>query len=504
MTVVALESPRVSLGGECGCAGCRHGLEPFTVPHFRAWALELVLDTGQSWVVEDFFALFLEDYFAGIPECWLVVPEGNTKTTSLAGLAVYALEHRRIASVPWGASSRDQAEIGYRQAEGFVLRSQRLRSVLKTQEGYRRIKNLLTGGRMQVFAADDKTGDGIIPTDALLDELHRQKDLRLYRTWRGKLEKRGGQLGTISTAGEPGSEFEVTRERIRQTVAVVERRDGFVRCRSELVALHDWAVPEDGDVEDMEVVKKANPFSGVTVESLRLKRDSPTMTLPHWRRFVCNLPTRSASAAVTEAEWAAAYSPETIPPRAPKWAGLDVAWKWDTTALVPLWIRDPEFRLLGPATILEPPRDGNSLDPHLVEKALREEHERGPIHTLVMDTNKAEQLAEWARETLGCEVVDRGQTGSFAAMDYERFMEALRNHWLWHSGDAGLTKHVLNAVARELPDGRMRFERPHEARRVAEAEQQRRVIDALVAAAMVHTTAAAEFGATRPTGWRGV
>ena len=43
-----------------------------------------------------------------------------------------------------------------------------------------------------MFAADPKTGDGVIPYPyAMVDELHRQEDLRLYGLWKGKLRKRG-------------------------------------------------------------------------------------------------------------------------------------------------------------------------------------------------------------------------------------------------------------------------------------------------------------------------
>ena len=469
-----------------------NGAAPFTLDHFKAWAYELELDNGEPWIVEPFFGAFLGDYFAGIPECWLVVPEGNTKTTSLAGLAIYLLEYRRRAGIPWAASSRDQAEIGYRQAEGFVLGSKRLKSFMKCQEGYRRIKNLDTAGRIQVFAADDNTGDGIIPTDAFLDELHRHRSLKLYRTWSGKLGKRGGQLATISTAGEPGGEFEETRARIRKSTPVVERSSCFTRCRSDRVVLHDWAVPEEGDVEDLALVKAANPFSGITIESLRAKRESPTMTLSHWRRFACNLPTRADEAAITEAEWYAAKTDEHIPEGLPKACGLDVAWKWDTTALVPFWWRDDEYRLLGPATILEPPRNGSMLDPERVKKALRDEHAKGPIHTLVMDTSRAEDIASWAESELGCTVVDRGQSNSFAIDDYDRFMEALRQGWLKHTGDQGLTEHCLNAIARTLEYGDTRFDRPKQARQVTNEAARRRVIDALTAAAMVHSVAVAD------------
>lgn len=475
-------------------------MRPFTVEHFAGWARRLILDNGEDWQLEPFQSAFVADLFTGVPEAWLVVPEGNGKTTLAAGLALYHSAFREDALVSVAASSREQAEILYRQAEGFVLRSDALRDDFLCQEGYRRIRHLpgnadrqrvrkaTAGSRIQIRAADDRTGDGGIDTLDILEELHRHRDLRLYRTWRGKLGKRGGQLVAISTAGEPGSEFELAREQLRQTAAELTREGSFVRAVSEGAILHDWAVPEGADVEDLDVVKAANPFSGVTVEALRLKRASPAMTLPHWRRFVCNLPTRSQAAAITEAEWHAAATGEQIPAGEPVWAGLDVSWKWDTTALVPLWVRDPEFRLLGPATILEPPRTGESLDPHLVEAALVELHERNPLETLVMDTSRAEQLAAWVEEELGVRVIDRTQSNAYAAADYARFMEALRHGWLKHSGDPGLTRHALNAIARVLPYGDARFDRPAQSRRDVTAQPQR-VIDGLVAAAMVHWAA---------------
>jgi hypothetical protein len=477
------------------------GAQPFTVPHFTQWALDLELDNGEPWRVEDYFGAFLEDYFAGIPENWLIVPEGNAKTTNLGGLACYLLEFRSFAAVPWAASSRDQAEIGYRQAEGFVLRSERLKAILKCQEGYRRIKRLDGKGRMQVFAADDSTGDGIIPTDAFIDELHRHKNLRLYRTWRGKLGKRGGQLATISTAGEPYSEFELTRERIRQETPLIERRGSYVHCRSDKIALHEWAVPEGGDVEDMATVKAANPFTGITEPELAAKFTTPTMSLAHWRRFVCNLPTRSENAAIEEAEWQAAITTDQIPVGQAIALGLDVAWKYDTTACVPYWHRDSEYRLFGTPKILTPPRDGTMLDPYLVKRSIAEIHERNPIGTVVMDTSRAEELGLWIEEEIGAVVVDRAQTNQFAVEDYDRFMEALRAKWLRHPNDPEFNRHVLNAIARLLPQGDARFDRPSSTRQGGDNDS--RVIDALTAAAMVHSVASVQPTEKEPLlAWR--
>jgi hypothetical protein len=249
-------------------------------------------------------------------------------------------------------------------------------------------------------------------------------------------------------------------------------------------------------------VKAANPFSGITIPILREKLDSPTMTMQHWRRFVCNVPTRGENAAIMESEWRGAATKDEIPAGEPVWLGLDVAWKWDTTAAVPLWFRDDHYRLLGPARVLVPPRDGTSLDPNKVERALVEIHERNPIHTVVMDISRAEQLGSWIEAELGATVIDRGTSNQFAAQDYERFMEALRNGWLKHSGDTDMTTHALNAVARILPQGDARFDRPSQTR--ISADQDRRVIDALSAAAMANALAGQVVAASEPlVAWAG-
>ncbi len=487
---------------------------PFTLPHFRAWASDLILDTGESWRLEDFIEAFLADVFAGYPECWLVVPEGNTKTTTLAGLALYHTEFRPHASVPVAASSREQAEIMYRQAEGFVLRSPRMYEKVHSAmqaakgkrkvevprflclEGYRRI-NHFQGGRIQVFAADDRTGDGVIPTLGLLDELHRHRNLGLYRTWAGKLLKRDGQLVIISTAGEPGSDFEETRERLRQS-GDIEKDGCFTRAATARTVIHDWALPEKGDPEDFDQVKATNPFSGITVQDLSDKFNSPTMTIGHWRRFVCNLPTRSEYAAIQEAEWFKAQVRDDIPKGQDVWVGADLAFKWDTTALVPLWVRDEHYRLFGTPKILTPPRDGTSLDPSKIEQAFIEIHQRTPVHTVVMDPHQAVELAAWLEREIGCRVLEMNQTIPVQVDEYAQFMEALQRGWLKHAGDRELTRHVLNAIAKIQRGGDPIFERPVQSRRSVD-EQDRRVIDGLKAAAMVHRVAMQPANVKKPS-----
>lgn len=433
-----------------------------------------------------------------MPEVWLVIPEGNGKTSFLAAVALYYAEHKPGCSIPAAASSRDQGRRLYEQAAGFVKRTPRLKRHFRPYFGYRaveycRIPDLRprcpeVHSRVEIYAADEGTGDGAIPDLALVDEGHRHRDLGLYRTWRGKVEKRGGQIVMISTGGEAGGEFEQTRRRIHEATPVVTRRRCFVRARSAQIAIHDYVIPEKGDPEDLQLVKEANPLSTITVASLRKKRSSPTMTATHWLRFTCNRGARNESAAISDAEWAAAATDHAIPAKASVDLGIDFGWKYDTTAIVPRWQRDATHAVLGPATVLTPPRDGTQLHPSVVKEAIAGLKPRYTIRRIVVDPSYSQDMVAWLRDEFGGEnVIEHSQGDVQQAIDCARFMEGLRTGGLAHSADSVLTRHAMNANIKDLPGGRQKFVRKSGSR---DAKQDERVIDALVAAAMVHAAAA--------------
>jgi phage terminase large subunit-like protein len=489
-------------------------LEPFTSEHFHWWIREkeLTLEDGVTlWadVIQD-FQLELAGDILGAPaggEVWIIIPEGNAKTTLLAGVALYHADHTHAPWVPIGASSRDQAEIMYAQAAGFVERAPKLKwdresnpLGMRTYDGYRKIHCYRTGGRgIRVYAADSKTGDGVIPTLALVDELHRHEDLRLYRLWKGKLRKRSGHgerptIVTISTAGEPGTEFEETRDKIRNEAPERRRNGMHLRAvgRGGRLIFHEWRVQPAGAFADFEAVKGANPLATITAETLEEDFASETTDIGDWKRLKCNIASRSSEAAITDAEWDDAEIGDEIPDGTPVDVGVDVAWKWDTFAIVPFYAPASDERILGEPTILEPPRDGTAMHPDVVKDAFLEMNARWPIRTVVMDTEDAEDIMAWIEDELGCEVIDRGQGNVNAVKDYDAFTKALRNGWLKHTGDVKLRTHVLNAIARRLPGGDRRFDRPSQSRTAT--RQDRRVIDGLTAAAMVNSACGEDGG----------
>lgn len=460
-------------------------MRPFTVRHFERWSSRLTLDSGRRWEIEPFQLMIVGKVFEGKPEVWILIPEGNAKTTLLAAIALYHCEHTPAPWVPLGAASRDQAEILFAQAAGFVDRSRRLRSLFVVQRGYRRIKSLRTGGEgIKVYAAAVDTGDGVIPTLALVDELHRHPDLKLYRLWKGKLRKRRGQILTISTAGEPGSEFEEMRETIRGAAEVKERTGGFLLAETETLAYLEWMVQDRRLARDIGSVKEANPLAAISREDLEEKLVSVTLDFGEdWLRLTCNIPTRSSQVAIPEPDWDACYDSDTIPEGVPIAVGADFAWLQDTTALVPYLRVDESHQYLGDPEILTPPRDGTMLPASDVKAAFLSIHERNPIDTVVMDMSKANEIAEWLSDELDVTVVDRPQTNSFAQDDYDFMVEAVSRRWIHHTGHRELRRHVLNAIARRLPGDKHRFDRPSTSRNVK--KQDRRVIDALTAVSMV-------------------
>jgi phage terminase large subunit-like protein len=438
---------------------------PFTLPHFRAWASDLILDTGESWHLEDFQEAFASDLFAGFAEAWLIVPEGNGKTTTLAGMALYHAEHKPFAAVPVAAASREQAEILYRQAEGFVLRSEMLHrpvhSIIQAAkgkrktdvprflclEGYRRI-NHHAGGRIQVFAADDRTGDGIIPTLGIIDEPHRLRDLSLYRTWAGKIAKRDGQLATISTSGEPGSDFEETRERIREAATDRKADGSFTRYATGRIVLHEWAVPEGADVEDMAVVKAANPFSAITVDMLAQKFGSPTMTLHHWLRFVCNRPTRDIDSwlgANGERIWEGLTEPHELDPKTPTYVGIDIALKHDTSAVVHVQKRD-DGRFHAWCRIWTPTED-RPVDVTDVMKHLRDLASAARIEAISYDPRFFDVPAKMLEDE-GFPMYEVPQSVERMTAAIGSLYTAILGGTLTHDDDPAFAKQVLNAVPR--------------------------------------------------------
>lgn len=421
----------------------------------------LTLEDGSPFVLEEFQRRMLVDFFEGSAETLILIPKKNGKTTLLAALALFHLCTTPDAACYVGAAARDQAGILYKQALGFVRRSPGLLQRLDPKPGTRELRRIGDGGFLRVLSADAFTADGVIPTLALVDELHRHKNADLYGVFRDGLGPRHGQMITISTAGDDEDSALGRMRKAAYELPGVERDGAYRYARSPdgVYAMHEWALEADADVHDMVLVKTANPAPWQTPEALRRRHDSPSMTPWQWGRFGCGIWMAGEDTAISPLDWAACGdSTVEIPAGETVWIGVDLGWKWDTTAIVPLWMRGPEDWVVGRPEVVVPPRDNTSLPEEDITGPLLEMARQWDVAGVVLDPNAGgEQLAQHLDRQYGMTVIPHSQDPAPMSLAAERLSAVVRSRSLTHPNDQALTAHVLGAAAKATTGEKWRF-----------------------------------------------
>lgn len=457
---------------------------PPEVDEFAAFCAELTLEDGSQMVLEPFQRRMLTDYFAGTTETLILVSKKNGKSSLLAALALHHLLVTEDAECVIAASSREQATILLRQARGLIRRTSALARLMDVKQ--REIVSTLDDGRIRVLASDENTADGVIPSLALVDELHRHRSADLYGVFRDGLGPRRGRMITISTAGDDESSPLGVMRAAAHKLPVVEREGAYRYCRNAdgSYAMHEWALEADGDRSDMRVVKLANPASWQTEESLQRRHDSPSMTSWQWARFACGVWVKGEGSAIQPEDWDALCGPVEAPSRPAVWVGMDLGWVRDTTALVVLWWDSEDRRVVLETQVIQPPGDGSLLDDRAIVGAVLDLDARYEIRGVVYDPEAGgQQMVQQLEREHQIEFVEHSQKNGPMSLAASRLMEAIRRKVLVHDGDRVLRQHVLNAV--EVPLGPVfKFDRPRRGPRVP--------IDALTALEMAHSVAVAE------------
>lgn len=451
------------------------------------------MDNGRPFVLEPFQRAILADYFAGTTQTLVIVPKKNGKTTLVAALGLYHLLTTVDADAYIAASSRDQAALVLKQARKFIRSSPELQRHMAMKQ--REIVNLHDEGFLRVIASDVETADGVIPTLAIIDELHRHKSTDLMGVFRDGLGPRDGRMITITTAGDD-SESALGLMRAKAYAMPMVERDGayrYARSRDGQWAMHEWALDDDQDREDMKVVKSANPASWHTLEALRRRRDDPSTTPWQWARFACGVWLQGEDTAIGPVEWAACGVDEFPDPGdAVVRIGIDLGTKEDTTGLVVHWLDDGGHAWIPAVRVLVPPaQKGVGLRKRDIIAAVNElAEEFGATRAVIDEETGGWVFGEDIEEELGLEVTAHSQKPAPMTEAAERFYTAVREEAVHHPRDDTFTRHVLNAHRRSTLDGRWSF--------VKENKQSKKHIDALIAAAMVHNVAVDEASSVEP------
>jgi phage terminase large subunit-like protein len=412
------------------------------VAGFGRFAGTLTLDSGQRMQLAAFQRFLLEPYLAGATESVLSTPKGQGKSTLLGALALYELLSAPEADIIIAAASRDQAAVLLGQAAGFVRRSPALsRRVRMTR---REIHLPARSGRLRVISADANTGDGLIPSLVLCDELHRWRTADLFETLQTSLTKRGGRMLTISTAGireesplwpirERALELNVKREGVRLSA---DSEDGSF-------ALRELSAPDDADWRDLEIAQAVNPL--VSREALAQRFASPTQNERSWRRFTLNqwLDPASEEGVITPEEWDGLLDSAGERPTGVLCFGVDVSLERDIASIaVAGYVQDKVL-----VQVVESGVGVAWVPPRLVE--LTEAHSSLPV--IIDGIGPAGALAARIEEW---DVQLRQTNTREFAQSLGVFLDLIKEDRLRHRGDPPLNHAVQGACTRPLSDAR--------------------------------------------------
>jgi phage terminase large subunit-like protein len=274
----------------------------------------------------------------------IFTPKKNGKSTLLSALALYFLfaDGEPGAEVYSAAADRFQAGIIARECFALAKSSPFLSKNLEVVESRNTIVHRQSYSRYSVLSGDNFRAEGINASAILFDELHAQRDRRLFESLRyAGAARRASLLISISTAGFDRGPNAIWwdqwqyAERVQADPSVDPTFFGKV-----------YAAPEQSEPEkyfDPKLWRQANPSLGVTISEKSFAADAAEArarpaSLNSWLRYRLNVPTQSDVRWFSPETWAAGNLPPPVPLAGRQcWLGLDLASTYDITALVALF-----------------------------------------------------------------------------------------------------------------------------------------------------------------------
>jgi phage terminase large subunit-like protein len=301
-----------------------------------------LLDWQGELIAELFGWLRVSDDTRRYRVAYISTAKKSGKSTLLAGMGLYllAMDGENGAEVYGAAADREQASVVFREAASMVRASPQLSRVLEVIDSRRTIAYRKEASFYRVLSADAFRAEGLNIHGLLFDELHAQKDRRLWDALRyGGAARAQPLLVSITTAGYDRRSICHEQYRYAKAVAANWQHDPtFFPCIYEMEEGADWKNPD--------VWPQANPSWGVTIKEedfaidAREAEQSPTKT-NSFLRYRLNTWTTSDVRWFKPESWEQGAVPLRPFGDRPVYAGLDLASTYDLSALV-LVCPDPE------------------------------------------------------------------------------------------------------------------------------------------------------------------
>ena len=403
----------------------------------------------------------------GIPR-W----NGKSETTALLhlyhmfGEPVYGGEQYAFAT------TRQQASIIFDTAKRMINADPLLRAMCKV---YRNVIEVTeTGCVFRALPFDADTSQGFHPSFASGDEVHVMKDLSMVESMvTGMVGREEGLFVAITTAGaRPGNGADQLRE---------------LWAEDPRAYVYWQGASENDDPTDPKVWRKANPASWITEEMLQSQFQA--LPLPVFQRLHLNLTAADGdnARAFNAKAWDLCSAEPEIDLEKPCIIGVDAAPRRDKTAVV-LDQRDENGMHNVKAWHFEADPEAGLLDFDELKFLLRELHSTYNVTRIVVDpAHLFAIMDELNRE--GLPVEDFPQHASRMIPASMNLYDLIQLGRVRHGNDPMLTKHVLNAGAKEIPPSGWRLTK------VTPNEN----IDAAVALAMAAQIAESEWSLGGPS-----
>jgi phage terminase large subunit-like protein len=445
----------------------------------------------QKRIIMDIFGTVRSNGLRQYTTAYVEVPKKNGKTELAAGIALggLVLDGEPGAEVYLAASTREQASICFRVAAGMVRNSEYLNSVCRIVDSTKTI--LLKddpNSFLKAISADAGNQDGINPSMAVFDELHRQKTRDLWDVLAyGMAIRRQPLLFAITTAGIIG-ESPICEQQHEYAMQV---RNGIIHDPSYYPVIYqldqeeNWmeiGEPAQGD-KPATGWYKANPslghFLGIdkVKEEFERAMSNPAQQNSFRRLRLCQWVGQETRYLPME-DWAACGEPFNIDDFAgkPCFAGLDLSSTQDITAFVMVfehndlfyWIAHfwlPEFELQKRARRDRVPYDiwaaqglihttpGNQVDYQYVRQTIRDLAKIYDIREVGYDRWNATQIVQQLTDD-GMNMIPIGQGYQSMSAPTKELLRHVMSHRMRH-GDNPILRWMADclAVKQDTADG---------------------------------------------------
>lgn len=395
--------------------------------------------------IEGFQLKIVSEAFSPRRESLILIPRGNGKTTLLAAFALYHLFTNSHPQIAIGAASREQAGTLFEFARAMVAHPTLAKRVDVTRREIRRKDG---NGWLRVVASDGPKQHGLVLSLAIVDELHAHRDDELYIALRtGMLKRPDAKIVTISTAGV-GAESALGLIHARALKGDVTRDGALTTAISANLGMLEWALPDKADIDDMSVVKSANPASWLTEPLLAEQREAVHEIA--FRRYHCNEWVSSHAPWITAELWDACAAKPEIPPRSEVFLGVDAAVRRDSAVIATVRLDQDGF-YHATFEVWEPTQE-RDVELEQLEEFVRTQARKFNVRAVAYDPyffiHAAQRL-----ESEGIDMREYRQDHGRMVPATQTLSAAISHGKLRHGGHAIARTHALNAEVQETDRG---------------------------------------------------